>query len=29
MSILYGGRFFVCDLEIRLGMEDEGVGFMW
>lgn len=29
MSILYGGGFFVCDLEIGLGMEDEGVGFMW
>lgn len=29
MSTSYGGGLFVCDSETRLGMEDEGAGFMW
>lgn len=29
MSTSYGGGLFVCDSKTRLGMEDEGAGFMW
>lgn len=28
MSTSYGGGLYVCDSETRLGMEDEGAGFM-